>query len=181
MYFMVSLLNSWLRIMLRRLNDVRDRLISTDLIPPVLFKVPFRPNLLLINAALLMPLRSRIQTRFLSLPAPLIAAVAMMVASLLFAGLSAIVRDLGETMHPFEVTFFRNLAGLAFMLPWLARHGIGAMRTGRLWLYFWRSGLSLVSMLCNFTSLVLLPFAQAIALSFTTPLFATIGAALILG
>jgi drug/metabolite transporter (DMT)-like permease len=128
-----------------------------------------------------MPLRSRIETRFLSLPAPLIAAVAMIAASLFFAGLSAIVRYLGETMHPFEVAFFRNLAGLAFMLPWLIRHGPGGMHTGRLWLYSWRSGLSLVSMLCNFTSLVLLPFEQAIALSFTTPLFATIGAALILG
>jgi drug/metabolite transporter (DMT)-like permease len=122
-----------------------------------------------------------IRRRFLALPAPLIAAIAMIVAAMFFAGLSAFVRYLGESLHPFEVAFFRNLAGLAFMLPWLARHGIGPMLEGRLWLYFWRSGLSLVSMLCSFTSLVLLPFEQAIALSFTTPLFATLGAATILG
>jgi drug/metabolite transporter (DMT)-like permease len=128
-----------------------------------------------------MPLRSKIHTRFMALPAPLIAAIAMVVASLFFAGLSALVRYLGETLHPFEVAFFRNLSGLAFMLPWLLRHGIGPMLRGRLWLYFWRSGLGLIAMLCNFTSLVLLPFEQAIALSFTTPLFATLGAALILG
>jgi drug/metabolite transporter (DMT)-like permease len=109
------------------------------------------------------------------------AVIAMIVASLFFSGLSALVRYLGETLHPFEVAFFRNLAGLAFMLPWLARHGLGSLRTRRIWLYGWRSGLGLISMLCSFTSLVLLPFAQAIALSFTTPLFATIGAALILG
>lgn len=133
------------------------------------------------SAPSLMPLHSRIHTRFLSLPAPLVAALAMTVASLFFAGLSAFVRYLGFAMHPFEVTFFRNFAGLAFMLPWLVRHGIAPMIAGRLWLYFWRSGLGLISMLCSFTSLVLLPFEQAIALSFTTPLFATLGAALILG
>jgi drug/metabolite transporter (DMT)-like permease len=124
---------------------------------------------------------SRLSSRFLSLPVPLVAVIAMIVASLFFSGLSAFVRSLGETLHPFEVTFFRNLAGLAFMLPWLARHGLGSLRTKRIWLYGWRSGLGLASMLLSFTSLTLLPFAQAIALSFTTPLFATLGAALILG
>ena len=128
-----------------------------------------------------MPLPSRLDTRFPSLPAPLIAAIAMIISALFFAGLSALVRHIGETLHPFEVAFFRNLAGLAFMLPWLVRHGFSGLHTGRLWLYGWRSGLSLISMLCNFTSLILLPFEQAIALSFTTPLFATMGAALILG
>jgi drug/metabolite transporter (DMT)-like permease len=122
-----------------------------------------------------------LHSRFLALPAPVLAAIAMVAASLFFAGLSAFVRHLGTALHPFEVAFFRNLAGLAFMAPWLLRNGIAPMLAGRVWLYFWRSGLGLVSMLCSFTSLVLLPFEQAIALSFTTPLFATMGAALILG
>src|SRR4051794_4218173 len=125
--------------------------------------------------------QSRLHNRFLNLPAPVLGAIAMVVASFFFAGLSAFVRYLGTALHPFEVAFFRNLAGLAFMTPWLLRHGIGPMLKGRVWLYFWRSGLGLVSMLCSFTSLVLLPFEQAIALSFTTPLFATVGAAVILG
>jgi drug/metabolite transporter (DMT)-like permease len=128
-----------------------------------------------------MSILSRIRARFLALPVPLGAAMAMIVASLFFASLSAVVRHLGETLHPFEVTFFRNLCGLAFMLPWLIRHGVAGLHTRRLWLYGWRSGLGLVSMLCSFTSLTLLPFEQAIALSFTTPLFATLGAALVLG
>jgi drug/metabolite transporter (DMT)-like permease len=84
-------------------------------------------------------------------------------------------------MHPFETAFFRNLFGLAFMLPWLVRAGLGTLRTRRLALYAWRSALGLASMLCWFAALALIPFAEAVALSFTTPLFATIGAALILG
>jgi len=128
-----------------------------------------------------MSIAKKLRARFAALPIAVIAALAMIAASAFFAGLSAFVRHLGETLHPFEVAFFRNLCGLAFMLPWLLRHGIAGMHTRRLWLYGWRSGLGLVSMLCGFTSLTLLPFEQAIALSFTTPLFATLGASLFLG
>ncbi len=127
-----------------------------------------------------MPLLRRLRARLSALPAPVMAALWMVSASLFFAGLSALVRYLAEDLHPFQVTFFRNLFGFAFMLPWLWRAGLGALRTGRLGLYSWRSFLSLCSMLAGFTALTMMPFAQAIALSFTVPLFATIGAALIL-
>ena len=117
---------------------------------------------------------------FRSVPPPVQAAIYMVAASLLFAALSATIRHLSTGLHTFEVTFFRNFAGLVFMLPWLVRSGLGGLRTGRFMLYGWRSFLSLLSMLCGFTSLTLLPFDKAIALSFTVPLFATAGAALIL-
>ena len=118
---------------------------------------------------------------FRSVPPPVQAAIYMVAASLLFAALSATIRHLSTGLHTFEVTFFRNFAGLVFMLPWLFRSGLGGLRTGRFMLYGWRSFLSLLSMLCGFTSLTLLPFDKAIALSFTVPLFATAGAALFLG
>ena len=86
----------------------------------------------------------------------------MVGASLLFAALSATIRHLSTGLHTFEVTFFRNFAGLVFMLPWLFRSGLGGLRTGRFMLYGWRSFLSLLSMLCGFTSLTLLPFDKAI-------------------
>lgn len=117
---------------------------------------------------------------FRTVPPPIQAAIFMVVASLLFAALSATIRHLSTGLHTFEVTFFRNGAGLVFMLPWLFRSGMSGLRTGRFVLYTWRSFLSLLSMLCGFTSLTLLPFDKAIALSFTVPLFATAGAAVIL-
>jgi drug/metabolite transporter (DMT)-like permease len=104
----------------------------------------------------------------------------MMGAAFFFSGLSATIRHLSGELHPLEIAFFRNLFGLVFMLPWLARTGFGGLRTGRLRLYLWRCGIGLMSMFTWFWALALLPFAQAIALSFTTPLFATAGAALIL-
>jgi drug/metabolite transporter (DMT)-like permease len=118
---------------------------------------------------------------FRTIPQPIQAAIFMVGAALLFAALSATIRHLSEGLHTFEVTFFRNFAGLVFMLPWLFRSGLSGLRTGRFMLYTWRSFLSLVSMLCGFTSLTLLPFDKAIALSFTVPLFATAGAAIFLG
>jgi drug/metabolite transporter (DMT)-like permease len=125
-------------------------------------------------------LARRLRQRFRALPAPIAAALFMIASSLLFAGLSGTIRYLGTQLHPFEVTFFRNLFGFAFMVPWLCHSGLGALRTNRLVAYTWRSFLSLLSMLCGFTALTMMPFDQAIALSFTVPLFATIGAALIL-
>jgi drug/metabolite transporter (DMT)-like permease len=111
---------------------------------------------------------------------PVRAALWMVGAALFFSGLSALIRQLGQEMHPFEVAFFRNLFGFLFMVPWLMRIGFGVLRTSRLGMYTWRSLLSLASMLAWFSALPLMPFEQAVALSFTAPLFATMGAALIL-
>jgi len=111
---------------------------------------------------------------------PVRAALWMVGAALFFSGLSALIRQLGQEMHPFEVAFFRNLFGLLFMVPWLWRIGFGILRTKRLGTYAWRSLLSLASMLAWFSALPIMPFEQAVALSFTAPLFATVGAALIL-
>jgi drug/metabolite transporter (DMT)-like permease len=113
-------------------------------------------------------------------PAALIAIFWMIGAAFFFSILSATIRHLTEEMHPLEIAFFRNLFGLVFMLPWLAKSGFGSLRTGRFGLYLWRTTVGLLSMFAWFWALGLLPFAQAVALSFTTPLFATMGAALIL-
>ena len=105
----------------------------------------------------------------------------MLCASLCFATLSAQVRHLSDLgMHPFVVTFWRNTFGLVFMLPWLARNGLGILRTHRFWMFLLRSGISFVSMVAGFWSLALIPFAKAISMSFTAPLFATLLAALVL-
>jgi len=120
------------------------------------------------------------RARLAAMPTSLVAAAWMVGASLFFAGLSGIIRQLGQEMHPFEVAFFRNLFGLVVMLPWLWRIGFGVLKTKRLNLYVSRSLLSLFSMLCWFSALPMLPFEQAVALSFTAPLFATICAALVL-
>jgi len=111
----------------------------------------------------------------------LIAAGLTVFAALCFAGLSAQVKFLSGDLHSFVITFWRNFWGLFFMLPWLFRQGLGELSWPRIRMFTLRSALSLASMLLGFTSLSYLTLANATALSFTAPLFATILAALVLG
>jgi drug/metabolite transporter (DMT)-like permease len=111
----------------------------------------------------------------------LIAAGLTIFAGLCFASLSAQVKFLSGDLHGFVITFWRNFWGLFFMLPWLFRQGLGELSWPRIRMFTLRSTLSLVSMLFGFTSLSYLTLANATALSFTAPLFATILAAMVLG
>jgi drug/metabolite transporter (DMT)-like permease len=111
----------------------------------------------------------------------LIAAGLTIFAGLCFAGLSAQVKFLSTDLHSFVITFWRNFWGLFFMMPWLFRQGLGELSWPRIRMFTLRSALSLASMLLGFTSLSYLTLANATALSFTAPLFATILAALVLG
>ena len=100
-----------------------------------------------------------------------------MLASTVFFGLMAVViRLASETLHTFEIAFFRNLFGLMAALPLLLRHGPGLMRTTQLPRYFIRCVIGVLSMFCGFWAIGHLPLAQAVALSYSTPLFVTIAA-----
>jgi len=66
------------------------------------------------------------------------------------------------------------------MLPWLIKFGYRSFKTDRLPLFIVRALLGLFSMFCYFWGISVLPLAKAVALSFTVPLFVTIGAALFL-
>ncbi len=71
--------------------------------------------------------------------AALRAALWMVLSSAAFAGMTATIRQTSPDLHSFEIAFFRCLFGLLFMMPWLARAGIGALRTQRLPLYALRA------------------------------------------
>jgi drug/metabolite transporter (DMT)-like permease len=105
----------------------------------------------------------------------------MLLAALLFSGLNTTVRLASSEVPVLEVMFFRNFFNLIFMLPWLFQIGFAVLRTQRLGLHALRSGFGLTSMFLQFTALSLMPLAEATALSFSTPLFATIGVALVVG
>ena len=109
-------------------------------------------------------------------------AVALMVGStVLFGSMAVCIRLASKQLHPFEIAFFRNLFGFVFTLPILLRHGWGILHTDKLSLYLVRCSIGIVSMLAGFWAIVHLPLAQAVSLSYATPLFVTIGAVLFLG
>ena len=86
-----------------------------------------------------------------------------------------------EGLHPFEIAFFRNIFGLVVLLPLLWNVGFSTLRTTRFSLHLTRAVLQVFSMMMFFSALKISPLADATALSFLAPLFATIGAILFLG
>ena len=104
----------------------------------------------------------------------------MLLAALGFSFMNVLIRLTSGELHSFQIVFFRNLFGLIFMLPWLIKFGYKSFKTQRLPLFIIRSILGLVSMMCYFWAISVLPLAKAVALSFTVPLFVTVGASLIL-
>ena len=98
------------------------------------------------------------------------------VSSALFAAMHVTVRHLSSELHAFEIAFFRNVFGLAVMLPWLVHYGRKSFQTDMRGWHIGRGLINGVSMLCWYLSLQLLPVADATAINMTGPLFVTLGA-----
>jgi drug/metabolite transporter (DMT)-like permease len=109
------------------------------------------------------------------------AALLMLGSTLSFAMMALAIRYATATVPTTEIAFFRNLFGLLALLPLILRRGKPLPRTRHVGRYLVRTSVGLVAMLCGFWSVGHLPLAQAISLSYATPLFVTIGAVLWLG
>lgn len=109
------------------------------------------------------------------------AALLMLGSTAFFAAMAVAIRVASESLPTFGIAFFRNLFGLLFLLPLMVRPGAGLPRTRQLPRYLLRCVVGVCSMLCGFWALGHLPMAQAVALSYATPLFATVAAVFILG
>ena len=74
---------------------------------------------------------------------------------------------------PTQVVFLRYVFGLIPVAFFLAHSGLGALRTNRLKEHFLRACLGFGSIVFFFWGITLMPLAEAIAISFTAPLFIT--------
>jgi drug/metabolite transporter (DMT)-like permease len=108
------------------------------------------------------------------------AALLMLFGAAMVAAMNSTVRLVTDAVHPFEATFFRSLFGLIAILPLLGGR-LWVIRTRRLGRLALMGSGHLLAMVLFFTALAHLPLAEVTALSFTKPLFATLGAALLLG
>ncbi len=108
-------------------------------------------------------------------------ALLMAAAAACYAILHGSVRYISSEIHPFEITFFRNLFGFIVLLPWFVIHGWRPLRTRRIGLHLLRATSNVVAMLMFFMALSMTPLAQVQALGFTAPLFTTVLAIFILG
>ena len=98
----------------------------------------------------------------------------MLLSALASASMNAAVRHVSDSLHPFEIAFFRAFFGLLVFAPLLLQGGFGRLRTQRLRLHALRGGLQAGAMLQFFTGLSMTPLAKAAALQFNIPLFTTL-------
>jgi drug/metabolite transporter (DMT)-like permease len=105
-----------------------------------------------------------------------------LISALLFAAMSAIVRQLGDVAPVGQLVFFRSAFAIPPVLLIYALRGelMSAVRTSRPLGQLGRGALSVGGMFTNFSALIRLPLADATAISFASPLITVALAALIL-
>lgn len=112
---------------------------------------------------------------------PLEGAGWMLLSCALLAGVAALGRYAASSgVHPLQVVFLRLLFAFMAMLPLFAWRGMSFVRTSQLRLYLLRSAVGIVAMMSWFTALAYLPIGELTAISFLTPVFATVAAFLVL-
>jgi drug/metabolite transporter (DMT)-like permease len=106
----------------------------------------------------------------------------MTLAGALSACAAGLIRQLGGVYPAIELVFFRNIAGLAVVVPILLhRGGFGGLGTRRLPMYCLRVTFQYLAMVLLFYALANMPIADVFALQFTIPLFSILMAVMFLG
>mgnify|MGYP002006451685 CR=1 FL=1 len=118
---------------------------------------------------------------FQNLPAKTHASFLMILALFMFTVMGICIRLSTASLPVIEVVFFRNFLATLILLPFITRAGFETLRMQKPRLFFLRAFVGTIGMFCGFTALTLIPLAEVTALSFTTPLFVTIGAVVFLG
>ena len=116
----------------------------------------------------------------MTLPASARGPAWMLLACISFAVMWVVIRLVSRTVHPFEVVFFRNLFGLAALTPMLLRRP-ALLDSARALPNLRRASSGLIATLATFYAVANAPLATALAINYTAPLFATVGAMLFLG
>lgn len=101
-------------------------------------------------------------------------------STLIFASMHALVRHLSGNLHPVEIAFFRSIFGLAAIAPLMWRVGPPVLISRNPGLLAVRGLVGSLSLMTWFYGLSITPIATATALSFTSVIFASIGAAIFL-
>jgi len=103
----------------------------------------------------------------------------MLLATGCFAGMQASIQLVSGAIHPFQIAFLSHLIGIVILSPWIVNST--ALQTEKFSLHLLRAVIDVGATLLMFTSLTLIPLAQANAIGFTAPLFAMLGAIVFLG
>lgn len=134
-----------------------------------------RPTRRAYKSAMLSPFRA-----LDNLSAPIRATVWIALAAVGFPLTITCVRQVVPEIPVLEAVMFRSLFGMIFMLPWLARHGVGQLRTRKIGWLALRGGIAFFVTVFYFLAAIRIPLADLTAITFTRPILGTIAAVLFL-
>ena len=99
----------------------------------------------------------------------------LIVSCFLFSVLAALIKYNASFIHPTEQAFFRNLFGFFLLLPFFLRQNKLVNFKSNYRLLFLRGFFGGITMILLFYAYTLIPLTQAMAISFSTPLFIYFG------
>ena len=95
----------------------------------------------------------------------------MLASAFAFTVMTTLIKFLGADYPPALQAFYRQIAGVIVILPWMARDWKGTFHATRLWIVIYRSAIGSVGIILSFYAVQKLPLADANALSFTRTLW----------
>ena len=104
----------------------------------------------------------------------------MLLASINFALLNALVKLLSTDFHLSQIIFFRSFFAMLFILPLVTKAGLSSLKTNSIKLQTIRCLLAVLAMYLWFYSISKIPLAEATAINFMAPIFGAIFAIFLL-
>ena len=117
---------------------------------------------------------SRLIYKLNNVPKNILAIVLMIVSGFCFVMMHGTVKYLSDEIHPFEIAFFRNVFVVIVLAPIILANGRKVFVSKQPKIHIYRILLNSVALICFFYGLSKTALAEATALGFTVPIFATI-------
>jgi len=105
----------------------------------------------------------------------------MIATGLLFVGVTAVVKHLGDRLPPAQMAFLRYALGLIFVPTMIAAILRARLNRLQLGLFALRGGAQTVGVILWFFAMTRIPIAEVTAMNYLVPVYVTLGAALLLG
>lgn len=92
-------------------------------------------------------------------------------SALLFSAMGVLIRLASHTVNNETIVFMRNLTGSLMLLPLVAVHGSGLLRTAVPFRHLWRALVGLAAMYGFFYAIAMLPLSSAMVFTYSSPVF----------
>ncbi len=112
---------------------------------------------------------------------PLAGLLWMLLTGVLFVGVTAVVKHVGDRIPPPEAAFLRYALGLVVVLPLAGRLRRQGLTRGNLRLFAMRGFVHTFAVMLWFFAMTQIPIAEVTAMNYLSPVYVTLGAALFLG